>query len=233
MIFTNKASLYASLSVSVLGFVYYWYQMDIAKILFRNKKIKYYSSSPNKSVLTIDDAPYSKDSFESILKILRKHNVFATFFIISSFVNEENREMMKNAVKDGHHLANHGETNTIHYLCNKEQIAEEISHCQKTIDEIYCEANVKQPIQKYYRPGYGLVSNVISEYCEENDYEIVLGNIYPLDPVITSSFINRKYIFKHVEGNDIIILHDRNHTAEMLDELLREMKQMNYNIGTL
>ena len=34
-------------------------------------------------------------------------------------------------------------------------------------------------------------------------------------------------------GDDIIILHDRKYTPEMLDELLTDMKEQKYAIGSL
>lgn len=221
------------LGMSILGVVYYWFQMDLARIVFKNKKIKYFSNSNNKVVLTIDDAPYTRESFSKTLEILNKYNIRATFFVISGFVNSDNENLLVDAIKQGHHLANHGKKNSVHCLLNKNELGEEISDCQNLINNLYKKANIQIPETKYYRPGHGIVNDTISKYCEQYNYEIVLGNIYPLDPIISSSFINRFYIFRHMKGNDILILHDRKHTPEMLDKLFEEMRNMNYVVGNL
>ena len=229
---SKQTSLFALAGLTTASLIYYWFQMDLCPLLLFNRKIKYRSDS-KKSVLTIDDAPYTDESFRSILDVLKKHNTTATFFVISGFVTPRNRSMLIEAVQSGHHLANHGSANSVHCLHNYLTLDDEMANCQELIDDVYAEANVPKPTIKYYRPGHGLVSPTIADYCAKNNYEIVLGNIYPLDPVVSSKMLNKFYIYRHIRGNDIIILHDRSYTPEMLDELLPEMKQMDYEISSL
>lgn len=112
--------------------------MDLAKLYFdlkniiwlfnnnkpNNKKhnnnidiISEYSTFAKNIYLTIDDI-INDDSFEEILDMLDEFNANATFFVISSNVSEQNKYLLSRAVKSGHHLANHGQTNCKHFLCS-------------------------------------------------------------------------------------------------------------------
>ena len=65
-----------------------------------NKKIAY---------LTFDDGP-STTVTPQILDILKKNNIKATFFVLGSVVEESDgaKEVLKQMVKDGHAIGNHG-----------------------------------------------------------------------------------------------------------------------------
>ena len=59
------------------------------------------------------------------------------------------------------------------------------------------------------------------------NYKLTLGSVYPNDPIVRSSFINYWYLRTHIQGGDIVILHDRKWTPNMLTMLLKYMKDNN------
>jgi peptidoglycan/xylan/chitin deacetylase (PgdA/CDA1 family) len=170
-------------------------------------------------ILTIDDVPYETGEFEKILDVLNKYKCKATFFVISSLVNESNRHLLISAIKNGHHLANHGVHNTMHALYYYDSLYNENEPCQQLINNLYKEAGVEKPKVKYFRAGVGIVTNAINRYCKDNDYKIVLGTNYCSDPRISNVWLNEYYIKTHLKPNDIIILHDRKWTPELLERL--------------
>lgn len=192
--------------------------MDIAQYVLSGYDI-IYSNNEDKIILTIDDVPYQHESFEKILDVLEKHKCKATFFLISSLVNDKNRPLIIRAIKNGHHIANHGKHNTMHALFKYDDLANELEPCQKLIEELYVEAGVNIPTTKYFRAGVGIVTDAINQYCKDNNYKIVLGTNYCSDPKVRWIWLNELYITKHLKPNDIIILHDRNWTPELLDRL--------------
>lgn len=201
------------------GFVIYWFVMDIAKIIFGKDNI-IYENNNNEIILTIDDVPHFCDSFNEILNILNKYECKATFFVISSYVTLKNRQLLITAIKNGHHLANHGEYNKMHALCSYDDIVKEINTCQKLLHELYTEAKIKMPKNKYYRPGCGLISSQIKKYCKDEGYKITLGSNYCSDTKCPI-FLNETYILCHLKTNDIIIIHDKVNTIELLKRLLK------------
>lgn len=211
----------------------YWYLTNIAEYLLSGYDI-IYRSPTNKIILTIDDVPYDENGkeFEKILNILKKYNNKATFFVISSQINEINKPFLIRAIKEGHHLANHGKHNTMHALCNYDQLANEIEHCKYALEMLYLEAEIEKPKINYFRAGAGIVTSIINEYCKKNNYKIVLGSIYPSDARIKWKWLNEYYVINHLDKrlNDIIILHDRNWTPDTLHNLFENHKLKTYSL---
>lgn len=183
--------------------------------------------------LTFDDVPYDNVSFQKILALLDIHQQKGTFFVISDYIKEYNIQMLIKAVQNGHHLANHGKTNSMHYLKNKTDLEAEVKVCDDKIDYIYHRAGVQLPKIKYYRPGCGLFGKQMLDVVKELNHELALGSVYPNDPMVPISIVNYYYLINHIEGGDIVILHDRNWTPGMLEKLLPWMKANNYQSVTL
>ena len=194
------------LSIVAAGFALYWYVLEWAEVLFLSL-LGYRVLFRNKHkdvVLTIDDAPYKTETFSAILRVLDQHYTKATFFVISSQINEINKPMLIQAVQRGHHLANHGQIDRKHANLSRSELSIELSHCERAIADIYNAAKMPLPKVKYYRPGCGVINATINQYARENGYTIVLGTNYPSDPYISSTTINKWYIMSHLKEHDIM-----------------------------
>jgi len=205
--------------------------MDIfyPTVVTRKKGI-YWGFEQKYIALTFDDAPYG--SHEEIIKVLDMYNMKGTFFVISDYINSSNWQILVNAVKNGHQLANHGKTNSIHAIKSMESLKKEIAVCDLLIVEIYKEAGVELP-QMFYRPGCGAFTDQMIKHVESLDYKLALGSVYPNDPSIRSSFINYHYIINHLENGDVVILHDRKWTVSLLHKLLPYLNEYGYHAVTL
>ena len=181
--------------------------------------------------LTFDDMPYG--SHQNIIEILNKHQMKATFFIISEYVNEENIDIFVNAVKMGHQLGNHGKTNSMHLLKSDIELVKEINHCDSVIKDIYRRARMPLPQNMIYRPGCGLFGPSMLNIVSNLGYKIALGSVYPNDAVISSETINYWYLISHLEPGDVVIMHDRKWTPNMLDNLLTWMHTHNLESSVL
>ena len=188
-------------------------------------------SDHTRVILTIDDAP--GPNFPWLLEILKKHSVTATFFIISSYVTPETHPLLVQAIREGHHLANHGRTNTIHACHDSKRLALEIEHCREMIRALYLEAEKPMPVRQYYRPGSGFPSQTIEDYLVENGFQMVLGSVYPHDPQLRIKKLNRWYLETNTGGGDIVIIHDLPDTPEVLDQFLPVLKGKNLTICSL
>jgi peptidoglycan/xylan/chitin deacetylase (PgdA/CDA1 family) len=202
--------------------LYRWFLMDIAQWYLGDIDIIWTPPSYGKNTvyLTIDDAVYSPESFDEILEILNKFEVKVTFFVISSYVNESNRELLIKAINSGHHLANHGASNKVHALCNAFELENELLKCEQVLKQLYSDAYTEYPKIKYFRPGCGYTTQTTSYVCKKLDYKIVLGTVYPIDTIIPMPNIYSWFIRYKIKRNDIIILHDRSWTPSTLSKLL-------------
>lgn len=209
--------------VIAILFVYYWLPKIVVldmimephfyKILVRVK------SRDNKIALTFDDMPYG--NHKDIINLLNTYNMKGTFFMISDYLTSENEQVFIDAVKQGHQLANHGATNSMHAIKKEENLYKEIDACHKAIVDIYNKANVPLPNNMFYRPGCGIFNkymmNINNKY---SNYRTALGSVYPNDPIMISPTINYYYLKYHIENGDIVILHDRKWTPKLLQKLL-------------
>lgn len=183
--------------------------------------------------ITIDDVPKDCFYFSKLLSVFEKFGVVVSFMVISSFVSPESEELLLQAVKNGHHLCNHGSFDRMHARLKYEDLNLEIVHCQRLIDSIYQKAGVPNPVIKYYRPGCGLISNTIYQYCKDHNYKIVLGSNYPSDPNIPIGALHQFYVWCHLRPHDIIILHERKWTVDSIDDIVRDIIKEGYVLTTL
>lgn len=157
----------------------------------------------------------------------------ASFFVISDYINNSNKQMLIEAVQNGHQLCNHGKTNSMHALKSKSSLTNEILSCDLLIEQLYNEAKVDLPKYKIYRPGCGLFNVQMLNYMKRNNYHLTLGSVYPNDPLFRFPYLNYLYLINHIENGDIVILHDRPWTALMLEKLIKYMNDNNYVSTTL
>ena len=220
--------------------VWYFLPKKIIKFIdSRYSSIRFFLSNPKSTLsntktisLTINDAPHGQ-SFSDILDTLRSWNAVATFFVISSYVNESNQQLLIQALHDGHQLANGGHTSRIHSLLSTDELSDEIRQCQNLLNRLYSEAGFRKPLKVYYRPKCGLVSESMLQLQKENNMNIVLGSIYPHDAHISCSLINSKYIAWKAETGDIVTLHDRSWTQSLLQKILPMLLADNFRFVTL
>lgn len=169
-------------------------------------------------VLTLDDVPYGECT-SSILDILDAQGVQAILFVISGNVGPLEKQLLVRAVQRGHVLGNHGHIDHAHALLYPIEFRYELYTCDTLITEIYAQAGVERPA-RLFRPGSGFFTSSMIQELKEMDYKLVLGSVYPHDPAIRSSCWNAWYIKQKLRARDILILHDRAWTPELLCRIL-------------
>ncbi|KAK3936308.1 hypothetical protein QBC46DRAFT_395436 [Diplogelasinospora grovesii] len=195
--------------------------------------------NPSKKLvaLTIDDAP--SDYTREILSLLRQHEAHATFFVIGGQVSEnpERKEMLREIVRGGHELGNHGMHDEMARDLSDAELEEQILAVQKMISAAYEAEGLTPPKgrkESYYRPGSGFFSDRMRDLMRKVGYRIVLGSIYPHDAQIAYSWINARHILSMLSPGGIIICHDRRSwTIPMLKKVLPEMKRRGYKAITV
>lgn len=206
---------------NILTVLYYWTPKSLISYYLSN----YYpgviyrlNTDGRKIMLTIDDVPYCMESFEAILNELGKYKMKVVFFVISDRVNETNRYLLIRALKDGHRLENHGKTDQRHSILNETDFLTEINTCEGVLNDLYKEAGIVRK-SKFFRPGCGTLSDLMINKCKEFNMKIMLGNNYPHDNETRIVGIILWYIIRRLEPGDIIIIHDKYRTPELVRKL--------------
>lgn len=205
--------------------------------------------------LTIDDAPSAHTPL--LLDILKKQNVKATFFIISSRI-AGNEETVRRIVREGHTLGNHLTEDRASVLDALHVFEQKLQECDRAIREYQPDPptpaataataattaqveaettkllggnatlNSNAPV-RWLRPASGWFTSSMREIIQTNGYRICLGSVYPHDAQIKSERINSLYLRAFTRSGSVIIVHDRAWTVGVLTTALPPLtKKFNF-----
>lgn len=233
--------LFGCTTVSIISLYYFLPKSILISNLnkFYPEIMTYLPKKDKKTIaITIDDVPYLRhNKTKEMIDYLTENSIKVTFFIIADdkLMTQDPeairmKKLLIDAVKNGHQLANHGITDSYHVLKDNNTLENEIDKCDDYISEIYLEANIPKPNIKYYRPGCGYFSRRMINMIENKGYKMALGSVFPHDPFSRNSHINFKYLTSKMEAGDIVILHDRAWTIDLLKLYIPWLRENNYEV---
>lgn len=162
---------------------------------------KYYRSlvwvRPNnerKIYLTFDDGPTPVVT-DWTLKILKKHNIKATFFLIGNNL-KKNPQIFEQIKSDGHAIGNHTYNHDNGWKTKDKDYIESIANCHKLTQS------------KLFRPPYGRIRKSQIKLLKD-DFKIVMWSVLSgdFDPK-TSPEKCLKNVIKNTQPGSIIVFHD-------------------------
>lgn len=123
--------------------------------------------------LTFDDGPHPVNTAQ-VLDVLKKHNVKATFFVLTKLINAENSHLIKRMLDEGHLVGSHGVDHARSTDLTKEQWKSRVKKSFEDLAHWYKVAG--HELDKfYYRFPYGAYGyqqnyhhiNVLRELSQE------------------------------------------------------------------
>uniref|UniRef100_A0A061R250 Polysaccharide deacetylase n=2 Tax=Tetraselmis sp. GSL018 TaxID=582737 RepID=A0A061R250_9CHLO len=189
--------------------------------------------------LTIDDAP-SPINTREILRVLKKHNCKATFFIIGSQA-ERCPGVLREMYDEGHELANHTMFDTPSFRLSLQELEQQVDGCSELIEQLTrqeADGPEEQHRLKWFRPGHGWFTPGMLRLCQLKGYRVALGSVFGNDPWVKSPALLKWYYLKRAYPGAIMILHDgmdpsRAQTVEVLDSVLPRLKARGYTVTTV
>lgn len=204
------------------------YLVALLQRLFDPRQVLFYHHGKTRShtrprvAFTIDDAPTA--SSHAILDCLAKHDVRATFFIISSQIPGR-EDVLRRMVQEGHELANHTRFDEPSWRLSAADFEESLLHCEQAL-EPFLPASSPVPATRWFRPGHGIVTPSLLQTCGRHQYRIALGSCFPNEAndksllQCTRWWINALYLRLRARPGCIVILHDRPWTVPTLEAAL-------------
>ena len=179
--------------------------------------------------LTIDDGPWPKTTAE-MLDILKGNNVKATFFWVGSAL-QENPEIAKRVVAEGHAIGNH----TWHHWYRKMDEATAKSEIEKTNELIYKTTGVKT---SFFRPPGGYLNNGLAAYAKSQKNSVVMWSVTSADTDPRAKYqVFVKNVIRDAKPGAIVLMHDgggnRERTVKALPEIISGLKQQGYRFVTV
>ena len=190
--------------------------------------------------LTFDDGPSSNNTPE-VLRILKEHNIKATFFLIGENA-EEHKDLVEQEVKEGHIVANHTYSHSLKYYREDPALfIEDINKCDSVIKSIVGqEYNLKLlrfPGGSFSTPRLNM--QPYKDAATTSGYHFVNWNDMTGDaeggnlPVSTLMNNLRKYT---TDNTVVIQMHDaaaKTTTVQALPEVIQYLQNNGYTFETL
>lgn len=193
----------------------------------------YYAEDTDEKVLYLTfDAGYENGNTPAILEALKKHDVSATFFVVGTYL-DENEDLIRQMTSEGHTVGNH----TWHHkdmsqISTVETFAEEMNYVEQKYEEI-----TGKPMTKYYRPPQGKYSESNLKMAQDMGYKTFFWSLAYVDwyqdnqPTHEEAF---EKLLGRIHPGAIVLLHSTSSTnAEILDELLTKWEEMGYTFKGL
>lgn len=192
---------------------------------------KHSDDSEDKVIYLTFDAGYENGNVEKILDILASENVTGAFFILGNLITK-NTDLVRRMANEGHTVCNH--TNR-----HKDMTAISAEELKKELDDL--EALYKEytgyEMAKYYRPPEGRFNESSLKYVSDLGYKTVFWSFAYADwdnQKQMSADAAKKKILDNVHNGAVILLHPTSATnAEILGDVIRELKSQGFRFGTL
>ena len=179
--------------------------------------------------LTFDDGPHPRHTPE-ILDILAEYGVKATFFVVGS--NAEYYDgLVSRAQSEGHEIGNH----TYHHYHTANTDAASLVRDMAACDEVLLRQTGKKPT--LFRPPEGVFNEEMKEFCDENDYTIVMWSIDTRDWAHTPICEIVKNVREHARDGAIILMHDfigkKSPTPAALRQIIPMLQELGFEFVTV
>lgn len=169
--------------------IFQGYESPITRVDTKEKKV----------ALTFDVA-WGSDNIEEILDILDKHNIKATFFLVGSWV-DDNEELVKEIHNRGHEIGNHSNTHSSFPDISKEEKIDEIVSTGNKIKEVTGE-NVN-----LFRPPFGNIDKETMSTCKSLGYYTLKWDVDSGDWKNIGPMYVVERVSKNTRPGSIILFH--------------------------
>jgi len=184
--------------------------------------------------LTYDDGPNEPYTL-SLLEVLARHQVRATFFLIGRYALQR-PDIVREISRAGHAIGNHTYTHPNLLFVSPLQTRVQLEECDRTLLDILGE----RPTM--FRPPFGARRPESLRIARAMGLEPVMWRVTGWDWKTTSADYVEQEVSKQVRGGDIILLHDgshlrfgvdRSHTIVATDRLIPRYKALGCEFVTI
>lgn len=173
--------------------------------------------------LTFDDGPHP-DCTERIIEMLAQEEVHATFFYIGRHV-ERYPHLVEMAAKAGHTIANHSLTHPFLPMLSRKRMQVEIDRTNQAIEAITGER------PRLFRPPYGLIDKRGADLIVERQMSLVYWGAIADDWHYIGEDAVVKRIGKHLDSEELLVLHEGSHIAAQSIGAARRLIKMARDLG--
>jgi len=193
--------------------MYLRYIPRLVQYLLPRATYEFRSENSDALYLTFDDGPIPEVT-EFVLDTLKKYNAHATFFCVGDNVRKHPL-IFERILAEGHSVGNH----TYNHLDGYKTPANKY---YKNV--LLAHERIQSPL---FRPPYGHITYKQAKALEKKGFKLVLWSLLTADFDVNLDAINIwKYIQKHVQTGDILVLHDNIKSFDKLKIVLPQILEL-------
>lgn len=193
--------------------IFQGYETPINRVNTKEKKIS----------LTFDVA-WGSENIEEILDILDKHNAKATFFLVGSWI-DDNEELVKEIHNRGHEIGNHSNSHGSFPDISNEEKEEEILSTEKKIEDLTGEK------VNLFRPPFGNIDKDTVNTCKSLGYYTIKWDVDSGDWKNIGSVHIVDRVTKNTKSGSIILFHANvRDVGTYLDNSITNLEKKNYSM---
>ena len=189
------------------------------------------SDAQDKVLYLTFDAGYENGNVEKILDVLKQEQVPGAFFILGNLI-QRNPDLIRPMANEGHLVCNHTYTHKDITKLTKEQINKELSDLEHAYSAV-----TGKSMDKYFRPPEGTFDKDSLQVIHEAGYKTVFWSFAYADwdnSKQMSVQSAKQKIMENLHNGEIMLLHPTSSTnAQLMQDLIHELKQRGYRFGTL
>ena len=220
-IFTKKQLLtVASIALAVIvGTI-----VSISVFAKQERLLPIYSVGTDEKKIAISfDAAWGADDTDTLIAVLQKYNVKATFFVVGEWVDKY-PDQVKKLSDAGHDVMNHSNTHPYMTSLNSSKMIDELKTCNQKI------ASISGKSPTLFRCPYGDYNNSVISTVESIGMKSIQWDVDSLDwqeNATVDSIVSR--VTGKVKNGSIVLFHnDAEHTPEALPIILEKLLAEGY-----
>ena len=187
------------------------------------RKLPIYCVQRDQKMLSLSfDAAWGNEDTETLIEILAKYNVKATFFVVGAWADKY-PESVKALSDAGHEVMNHSDDHAHFNALSAEAIAKNIAACNEKIQAV----TGKCPT--LFRPPYGEYDDHVIAAVRSLGMEPIQWDVDSLDwKKLPAAEITQRVISKVSPGSIVLFHNAAIHTPEALPRILEGLIQGGY-----
>lgn len=186
-----------------------------------------YKGNEEKKIIAFEcNVVWGTEYIPQLLEIFNKEQINITFFIGGKWA-DDNPDLLKQIVENGHEIGNHGYNHKHHKSLNLEQNRKEILDTEETVKRI---TGIKT---KLFAPPYGEFNETTLNAAKALGYKTIMWSIDTIDWRGDGVAKITQRVLKNPHNGAFVLMHPTKDTVDALPYIIKELKNRGFSIGTV
>lgn len=187
----------------------------------------YYVKTDEKKVAISFDCAWGVDYTDTLLEVMKEHDVKCTFFMVE-FWSKKNPDYVKKIHDAGHEIGTHSATHPYMSKLDKSTIVKELTTSSQAIESITGQKVI------LFRPPYGDYNDLLINTAKDLSLYTIQWDVDSLDWKDLSKQQITERVVTRVKNGSIVLFHNQGlHTHEALSDIIKNLKDKGYTFCTI